>query len=361
MSELLTVGGHPLTYGGFLLGFIDPNPLNLPAYTMRFLFDDGIYNPSDYDWGPGTSWTRVSWSPNIVDYTKTGTDAAIWNSAFHVQDGPSLEGVACEVLGANTTGVTDMGNMFELATGLRSLAYFDTSNVTNMRTMFQKCSSLVSVPPLNASRVTDMDFMFEQCTSLVTAPLLNTRSVTTMEYMFSRCYALETVPQFDTGNVTDMAFMFDNCTSLKGVPLFNTSNVINMGYMFDGCTSLEYVPLFDTSRVNSMLRMFRGCKSLKTLPHFRTLNVLSMESMCYGCSSLTSIPTFNAPKVTDVSLAFASCIFVESGALALYTRLSTQANPPSGHINTFTSCGSYTTTGRAELAQIPVSWGGTGS
>jgi len=53
---------------------------------------------------------------------------------------------------------------------------------------------------------------------------------------------------------------------------------------------------------------------------------------------------------------FVRCYAVESGALALYQQASTQTNPPSSHSNTFRDCGSNTTTGAAELAQIPSDW-----
>jgi hypothetical protein len=58
---------------------------------------------------------------------------------------------------------------------------------------------------------------------------------------------------------------------------------------------------------------------------------------------------------------FAWCYEVQSGALALYNQMSTQITPPAEHTQTFRSCGSHTTTGAAELAQIPSSWGGTAS
>jgi len=53
---------------------------------------------------------------------------------------------------------------------------------------------------------------------------------------------------------------------------------------------------------------------------------------------------------------FDGCTSVESGALALYQQASTQSNPPQQHSYTFRNCGSNTTTGSAELAQIPNDW-----
>jgi hypothetical protein len=58
---------------------------------------------------------------------------------------------------------------------------------------------------------------------------------------------------------------------------------------------------------------------------------------------------------------FIDCTNVQSGALALYQQMSTQTTQPTVYGDCFTNCGSNTTTGAAELAQIPASWGGTGA
>lgn len=115
----------------------------------------------------------------------------------------------------------------------------------------------------------------------------------------------------------------------------NTTGVTNMSNMFAGCSSLTSVALFDTSSVQSMLAMFDRC------------------------TALTAVPLFNTYSVTQISYMLDGCHNVETGALALYRRASTQTNPPSSHTGTFQNCGSNTTTGAAELAQIPSDWGGT--
>lgn len=203
------------------------NPLNLPAHTIRCQFASG-HTPT-----MGTSRTRVSAYNNIWDIYESSND---WNYLC-VSDGLEL----LNVLGANTTGVTNMYKMFTGCENLVSVSLFDTSDVTEMRSMFDGCTSLTSVP------------------------------------------------LFDTRAATNMSYMFRYCNRLTSVPLFNTSSAINMNAMFEGCYA------------------------------------------------------------------------VERGSLALYRQASTQANPPMDHIATFKDCGKNTTTGAAELAQIPSSWGGTGS
>lgn len=164
----------------------------------------------------------------------------------------------------------------------------------------------------------------------------------------------------NTTNVTRMGSVFRKCSSLTNVALFDTSNVTDMSIMFMDCTSLTSVPLFDTSKVTNMEEMF-GHSKLTSIPLFDTSSVINMAYMFNMCNKLTSIPLFDTSKVTSMSNMFYGCTMVDSGALALYQQASSQTNPPSSHSNTFYNCGRDTTTGAAELAQIPSSWGGTGA
>ena len=147
---------------------------------------------------------------------------------------------------------------------------------------------------------------------------------------------LEVIAAGDTSGVQRIDYAFRNCSSLTSVALFDTSNISSMYYAFGSCTSLTTVPLFDTGKVTNMNSTFRSC------------------------TSLTAIPLFNTNSLTTMNSAFRACSNVQTGALALYQRASSKPSPPS-HSYTFTNCGSNTTTGAAELAQIPNGWGGTGA
>lgn len=158
---------------------------------------------------------------------------------------------------------------------------------------------------------------------------------------------------------SDWSQLFGGGGSLLEVIGANTTGVTNMGSMFASTWNLTTVALFDTSSVTDMNSMFEGCSSLTTVPLFDTSNVTNMQRMFYECTSLTIIPLFNTSKVTTMYRTFRNCYNVESGALALYQQASTQTTPPTNHSYTFYNCGRDTTTGAAERAQIPTSWGGT--
>lgn len=136
----------------------------------------------------------------------------------------------------------------------------------------------------------------------------------------------------------------------------NTTGITDMNYMFYGCNRLTTVPLFDTSSVTIMEYMFYSCGRLTAVPLFNTSSVTTMRYTFNGCASLTSVPLLNTSSVTNMSYSFRDCPMVESGALALYQQASTQTNPPTSYTRCFRDCGSSTTTGAAELAQIPSGW-----
>lgn len=119
----------------------------------------------------------------------------------------------------------------------------------------------------------------------------------------------------------------------------------------------------NTTGVTNMSNLFNNHKYITTIALFDTSSVVNFSSFLKTGSSsapvLQTIPLFPTSSATNVSNMFENCRNVESGALALYQQMSTQANPPSSHTYTFRYCGRNTTTGAAELAQIPTSWGGT--
>lgn len=205
----------------------DPyNPLGLPANTVRVRTNDGNA-PSG---GTFDTATLVSGTSDVYDVYKSGDSFyALFRQARNL----------IEVLGANTSEITDMRAMFQSCLYLQSVVLFDTRNVTNMYYMFNYCSRLTSVPLYDTSNVLDM------------------------QYMFSRCATLDTIPAFDTRNVTNMDSMFSN-SHITSVPLLNTSKVSNMRNMFSTCFYLRNIPLFDTSSATNMHRTFSYCRRVES-------------------------------------------------------------------------------------------------
>ena len=278
----------------------DPyNPLGLPPFTIRCKFSSG-YTPS-----MGDSQTLVDAGENVWDITKNSTN---WYNLLYNSS-------VLSVLGANSTGVTNMGSLLQGNQNLTQVELFDTSSCTYMGG-FLAGSSITSVPLFNTSYCTNMNGMFSSCMALTSVPLFNTSSCTNMDSMFSSCRSLTSIPLFDTRSVTSMQGMLQECLSLTTIPLFDTSSCVDF-FLF--CNTGGYD------------------------------------------SNLTSIPLLNTSSATNVSYMFNGNRNVNSGSLALYQQMASQTNPPANHGGCFNNCGSNTVTGAAELAQIPSSWGGTGA
>jgi surface protein len=226
-TNCLMFDNQQLLYDGTgILYNEDPlNPLNLPPYTIRLLYKDGV-TPS-FSKGTGI---QVSQSPNIWDLTYNNNN---WSSLLY------RHGNLLEILGGNTTGVKSMEMMCYDCTSLVAVNIFDTSTVITMEHMFHYCKELLAIPLFNTISVENMHDMFYICSHLQSVPLLNTTNVTNMNGTFAGCTSLTAIPLFDTSNVTNMEDMLFSCTSLIVIPLFNTSKVTNMLRVCYDCPNVE--------------------------------------------------------------------------------------------------------------------------
>lgn len=325
-------------------GTYDPeNPCNLPDNTFRFQFDGAPYDPTTSGETWGGNWVQVSSSPNIWDFTCTSL-----SYEWLFKDKFATGSVQVRLLGAvmMNSRIGNLNSLFEGCTRLVSTAPMKIGGNRTIRTatnLFGGCVNLASVGYFNFSNFNDgvsgsgAVGMFSGCSSLTTIPLIDTSNVQIFAGFFSGCTSLTSCPLLDTSSATSMQSMFLNCTALTSIPLFDTSNVTNMSGMLSG-TSITHVPPMDTSRVTDF------------------------HNFCHGNlnnATLVEIPLLDTSSATNVSSMFRYQLNVESGALDLYNQMSTQTYPPITYDACFEWAGRDTTSGAAELAQIPTSWGGT--
>ena len=255
--------------------------------------------------------------------------------------------------------VTDMSNMFEGCTSLRSLAAlseWDVSKVGSMSGMFASVINnytehnklnggyaglmvIDSLKPLNkwnVGKVANMTRMFEGCASLQNLKGLeswNTQNVGLMISMFEYCKgvdSLEPLSEWKTGKVTDMRAMFAVCQNIQntgnqktnGLKKWNVSNVESMNDMFSKCTSLVDISGLSnwaktgggTKKLTSTARMFNECNnitSIAALKDWDVSNVDDMSSMFRACSglkkNLSDLASWNVGKVKDMHEMFSGC------------------------------------------------------
>lgn len=273
-------------------------PPALPDNVLVMEFANASYNPSSLSTLSGATWTQLSSSPNVWKWDASSVVATDWSTALQNITSTNIKIIEAGEL----TTPTIIGNSSSYL-GMFSNSNFteicDLSfpNVINSASAFENSSGTTS----NLTRIGNLNFP----------------KATTLNRLFRNCSSL-----ISTGDIT-------------------TSNELtSVQRMFYGCTELLELKLFNTSHVTDFLWFaYYGMRPMK----------------------YTFIPYYDTSSATDVRLMFSNARYVEHGALNLYTRLSTQTNPPTNHSNCFTDCGADTTTGAAELAQIPSSWGGTGA
>ena len=308
MPEIaLSYGGYSLTYNGSLLGYDAARPA---PNTLVLLFETGV-TPV---FSKGTA-------------TQLGADPNIWQLTANFPDWSSL--------------LANQGDLLAVY-GIGSSSSNEYARITTMDGMFAGCEKLYYVTDdihANTRYVTDMDAMFQACHRLQTIPALDTRSALSMGGMFYACTSMTEAPALDTGNVTNFFGMFGECTGLVSVPDYDTSRAVSMGDMFLNDSSLEHLPALDTH------------------------NVYEFQNMCSGCTSMREVPLLDTSSCIDdgegdCSCMFKDCVSVEHGALALYEQMVSQGSYPAGRLRAemFRNCGINTTTGAAELAQIPADW-----
>lgn len=252
------------------------NTLLSTPYTLRFFFSSIDYSPTRVSgWKSGSTWTQVSSSPNIWDYTHESSN---WDDEFNGKFVSEANEVAILASG-DLSGITSMKNVAYIS-GKVAGGTFGSGNTG-------KISYITYICDLNTPNVTSMDGLLMGCRYLAVAPKLNTSSCTSLWSTFDTLY------------------------SILMIPNINLSHVTNMRATYSKCYSLLYTP--DFSNVNSNLNLCQYC--------------------------------------------FEKAYNLTSGLKDAYDNLVLTSN--TNHNACFSNAGTKSTTGAAELAQIPSGWGGT--
>ena len=397
----------------------DPGRITLPEQTLRLKFKDLTYDPRNETDTTFTdhfqSITKVE--DGIYDFLFANSSLApMFSNAFknkYLTDNEFIV-VAFNFGTANYGKDKNMYSLFEGCTGLKSVYNVQDSTESQNRNgafeqMFKNCTGLVYFSVMDktagnkdfrVSSVSNFSNMFEGCSSLVDCNLEVTRLAGTANCgdMFNGCISLVTGPSIDR-MVSNATSMFRGCISLRGFHLNNilgafdipTDTACLCGNMFYGCESLESsdIPFFLYHTVSSVSYMFQGCKKMRTPPrHIKVASGVSLNAqyMFGSCWALESLPEMDYGAITNVDNMFRDCVMlpdisplatvtwnasltnvgrmfsqcwgIEKGLKDVYDNMAATATITS-HSNTFKGCG--TAFSNPDLAQIPSSWGGTGT
>jgi len=137
----------------------------------------------------------------------------------------------------------------------------------------------------------------------------------------------------------------------------NTSDMTDATGLFRACSALTSIGKMDLSNVTIANYMCVDCSNLSYFPNLKMDSLSVANAMFYQCVSLRKVPDLGQlPSITNVGGMFQNCRNVESGTLAMYNILSARITTAANYRYCFTNCGVYTSSGAAELAQIPSDW-----
>lgn len=193
--------------------------MNLPSHTIRAKFRQG-FTPANDRSHSFDSITLVDSTENVYDLTKNSND---WHGLLTGGLSGSIfdENSLLEVLGANSSEVTNMYDMYSSQEALTSVAYSDTSSVTDMSNMFLYCYGLLSLQAFDTSNVVNFANFAEGCILIQSIPEYNLNSVLDMSNAFTGCVAITEIPDFDCDNIgagTDelvVAYAFNGCRNVE--------------------------------------------------------------------------------------------------------------------------------------------------
>lgn len=187
--------------------------------------------------------------------------------------------------------------------------------------------------------------------------------------------SLDTVTLRDfTGTLPDNAFNYTTANTLNLYPHANTAvfdvrlsgpsiSTVNIYTSQQQGTSYA----FSTGTNSNLFRGFHlqelhafGIDGTGNRTEIDLLLPSNCDSMFWGCD-IRDLSTFHfdTTNLTICKSMFAGNRLCEAGIVDMYDLLSAKVTLLANYRNAFSSCGSDTVTGAAELAQIPTSWGGT--
>ena len=164
----------------------------------------------------------------------------------------------------------------------------------------------------------------------------------------------------DCSGVSRIDGIFDGCTQLKSIDgITNIDTATSLSRSFRNCNLQDGIGLFELGPVTSMQYAFSGT-STPSIPLLDTGGVKDFMGAFSGMSAVTEIPALDIHSAEQVSTMFANCVRVQAGILSMYGRLSSLPGDVGryswAHLGCFQNCGSMTTTGSAELSQVPSEW-----
>ena len=325
-----TYNGSPLTYNGSWLSLHVHAPSALAPYTVRFEFANSAYDPTLplYHWKQGGTWTRVSSSPNVWDFTYINTS---WTETFSTSAGIS-QLPSCAIIDANLRDVRYLTNTFYHQSNFTSINLGDLWYLTGIGgTIFE---SGLTLSEFRIGDIGELATVNPNANSMVMKDLVRNADIVSIGDIYipvsweGNAFADYTSSSITVGKqfaTTSTGTMFKY---LKGNPHGTVITLGDMPYVTDASAmffsaghytdvqSLDVIWNEITYRLGSMPalentnNMFYEAY-VDVAPNLDLSNVTSADHMFYG-SYVTEAPRYNMPNCGNANYMFANCPRLES-------------------------------------------------
>ena len=209
-----------------------------------------------------------------------------------------------------TTRVTDMSQLFYIASFNQDISSWDVSNVKDMNRMF---AGFPMEPrnPFNQDisywdtrSVTNMSFMFFYSSFDQDIGSWDVSSVTDMSGIFARTPFNQSIENWDVSSVTNMSSMFLMSQFNQPIGNWDVNNVTAMSGMFEMSPFDHPLANWDVSGVTEMNRMFAGSLFNQPIGNWNVSSVTNMEEMFGGSLFNQDIGSWDVSNVTTMSRMF---------------------------------------------------------
>lgn len=352
---MITFGGFILTdAGGFWLQQPLPSPSPMDEGTIRFKFYGEMLEPERLS-------TYGIWRP--VTDTKTGRPiSGLWDYRPDLSKGNFTESMHPGSLTVEScNGYVDVVDI-KLSSGAHSTFFQDA---------FDRDTAINKVNIESLTAEVNCQHMFEESGATEAYVLMD--SATTTQLMFAGCHGLRKAYIRTTSGIGINCFQ--DCLSLEDLTIEITGDghFLDDAYKQSGY-SLRYLKFIAAEGSSYRLYAFADCSEafnglqlLESVTVYERgtsgqLTQVPLPLTGYSnyafknCIGLTYMPLMDVSGVGSCIEMFDGCVNMAGGILDVYDVLKIRISSYSNHIHAFRNCGSNTTTGAAELAQIPADW-----
>ena len=240
--------------------------------------------PDEYIVPSGTLYIIENGEYDVKEYKKASVNISGGSADFQITDarylfcyGAKLD-IIDKLLPLISPTCINYSYMFQFASDMTEVPYFNTTGATTVSNMFTSCKKLTTIPLFDFSNSNNFNSLFDSCTELLEIPQINTSSGKSFSRTFNSCTKLRAVPLIDTSEATTVTYLFANCKALTEIPAIDIGNATTTTYMFQNCTNLITVPMLDLSEANQVTNMFQNCTALTNLGGLKNLGQAYLTS-----------------------------------------------------------------------------------